>query len=148
MSTSFVLLDDGSYLAANVVLGPCVHDCGGQVHPRVNAEGTAHIADQCAICGTVAWHDCPFYLHPSMMRTMAEVDPKHLVVGRINGNGAEIHQSDLEHVALLGFANELVRRAKMANAQGTDAGNVRAAALMDAANSIRYVLNMPAEVLK
>lgn len=82
-----------------------------------------------------------------MLPGMANADPKQLVVGRLNGNGAEIFQSDLEHVALLGFANELVRRATLAKAPDTDAGNVRASALLAAANSIRYVLNMPAEVI-
>lgn len=66
------------------------------------------------------------------------------VVGYLNKNGAEIYQRDLEDVSLLGFAHELVRRAKLAKAHDNDVGNTCAAALLAAANSIRYVANVPA----
>jgi len=66
------------------------------------------------------------------------------VVGYLGDNGAAIYQRDLEKVSLLAIADELVRRAKLAKAHDNDVGNTRAAALLAAANSIRYVANVPA----
>lgn len=66
------------------------------------------------------------------------------VVGYLGNNGAELLQRDLEKVSLLALADELVRRAKLAKAHDNDVGNTRAAALLSAANSIRYVANVPA----
>jgi hypothetical protein len=145
--SSIIQLPDGDYLAALFVLGPCnVCKCG-QVVPRMNCKGTAHVADQCVFCSDAVWHDWPWVPHPTMIEAMDPQDPSKLPVGRLSGNGAEIFQSDMKHISLLAIANEIARRAMIAKTAGGEVGNARAVALLSAANNLRSLLGLPPAIL-
>jgi hypothetical protein len=62
---------DGDYLAAHIEMEPCPRcqtEPRPKLHPRVSSDGSAHVADQCLVCGGAWWHEWPFHPRADMLR--------------------------------------------------------------------------------